>query len=57
MARLSYLEATSPTDIEIINNGDSRVIISLDYDPVLHPRGVAKIITLGSASKNNEINE
>jgi len=45
------------SDIEIINNGESRVIISLDYDPVLHPRGVAKIITLGSASKNNEINE
>lgn len=40
------------TDIEIINNPDSRVIISMEYDPELHPRGLAKIITLGSVSES-----
>lgn len=45
------------SDIEIINEGNSRVIISLDYDPVSHPRGIARIITLGSAPGNKEIKE
>jgi len=45
------------SDIEIINEGNSRVIISLDYDPVSHPRGIARIMTLGSAPGNKEIKE
>jgi len=42
------------TDIEIINNPDSRVIVSLEYDPELHPRGMTKIITLGSVTENEK---
>ena len=41
-------------DLEIINNPDSRVIISLEYDPELHPRGMTKIINLGSISKSEK---
>jgi len=41
-------------DLEIINNPDSRVIISLEYDPELHPLGMTKIINLGSISESEK---
>lgn len=38
-------------DIELINNPDSRILISLENDPELHPKGLAKIVVLGAASE------
>jgi hypothetical protein len=34
--------------IKLVNNPDSRILVSLEYDPELHPRGLAKIMVLGS---------
>ena len=34
--------------IELVNNPDSRILVSLEYDPELHPHGMAKIMVLGS---------
>ena len=34
--------------IELVNNPDSRILVSLEYDPELQPHGLAKIMVLGS---------
>ena len=34
--------------IKLVNNPDSRILVSLEYDPELHPHGLAKIMVLGS---------
>jgi hypothetical protein len=34
--------------IELVNNPDSRILVSLEYDPELYPRGLAKIMVLGT---------
>ena len=39
---------TDSVGIELVNNPDSRILVSLEYDPELHPRGLAKIMVLGS---------
>ena len=45
-------------DIELVNSPDSRIMISLEYDPEMHPHGLAKIMVLGAGSgieKSKEI--
>jgi hypothetical protein len=44
-------------DIEITNNEDTRIIISLEYDQESHPYGLAKIIMLGSSSEYEKSKE
>ena len=44
-------------DIELINNPDSLILITLEYDPELHPRGLAKIMVLGHASEYEKSKE
>jgi len=39
---------TDSVGIELVNNPDSRILVSLEYDPELHPRGLAKIMVLGA---------
>ena len=45
------------TDIEITNNPETRIVITLEYDPELHPRGLAKIMVLGPASEYEKLKE
>ena len=44
-------------DIELINNPETRIMISMEYDPVLHPQGTAKVIILGSAIEYDKTKE
>ena len=44
-------------DIEISNNPETRIMISLEYDPETHPRGLAKIIVLGPTSEYEKSKE
>ena len=34
--------------IELVNNPDSRILVTLEYDPERYPRGLAKIMVLGT---------
>jgi hypothetical protein len=45
------------SDIELVNMPDTRIIISLEYDPELHPRGLAKIVVLGSTKEYEKSKE
>ena len=38
-------------DIELVNYPDSRILVSLEYDPELYPRGLTKILVLGTSEK------
>jgi hypothetical protein len=44
-------------DIEITNSPDARILVTLEYNPELHPRGLAKIMVLGPASEYEKSKE
>ncbi len=44
-------------DVELVNMPDSRIIVSLEYDPDLHPQGCAKIVILGATSEYEKSKE
>ncbi len=45
------------TDIELINSPDSRVLISLEYEPETYPKGITKIMILGTVSEYEKSKE
>jgi len=44
-------------DIEITNSPDARILVTLEYNPETHPRGLAKIMVLGPASEYEKSKE
>jgi hypothetical protein len=44
-------------DIELINSVNNRVMVTLEYDPILHPQGSVKIIILGPVSELEKMKE
>jgi hypothetical protein len=44
-------------DIEVINSVNNRVMVTLEYDPILHPQGSVKIIILGPVSELEKMKE
>jgi hypothetical protein len=45
------------TDIELVSMADSRLLITLKYDPELYPQGSVKIVILGSSLEYEELKE
>jgi hypothetical protein len=45
------------SDIELVNMPDSRILIALEYDPEINPKGSAKIIILGTSSEYEKLKE
>lgn len=45
------------SEIELVNMPNSHIMISLEYDPELHPKGSAKIVILGSVPESVRIKD
>jgi hypothetical protein len=45
------------SEIELVNMPNSHIMISLEYDPELHPKGSAKIVILGSVQESIRIKD